>query len=183
MIGIEARAQFQEKENRLPDSVFACIGGGSNAIGIFRAFIDDASVAIHAAEGGGKGAFMGKTAATLSMGRPKVFQGSYSYCLLDDQDEPVPSSSIAAGLDYPGIGPEHAHLKESKRVKYHLITDEEAVEAYKLLSRKEGIIPAIESSHALALAMKALKGKGETSIINLSGRGDKDVERDLAAEL
>jgi len=183
IIGSEARSQILEVENSLPDSVFACIGGGSNAIGIFRGFLNDPQVAIHAAEGGGTGPVIGKTAATLSLGKPKVYQGTYSYCLLGEDGEPTPSQSIAAGLDYPGIGPEHADLKESGRVNYHLITDQEAIDAYKLLSVKEGIIPAIESAHAIALALKLLKNKGETSIINLSGRGDKDVERDLAEEL
>ncbi len=180
VIGKEAREQILKKENRLPDSVIACIGGGSNAIGIFSAFLDDKDVKIFAAEGGGEGLILGKTAATLSLGKAMVFQGSYSLVLQDEKGNPVKSHSIAAGLDYPGIGPEHAHLHETKRVEYLPITDDEAVEAFKLLSKIEGIIPAMESAHAVALAAKILKNKNELAIINLSGRGDKDVHRVLA---
>jgi len=123
---------------------------------------------------------LGETAATLNLGKPGVFQGTYSYALTDEKGEVYPTRSIAAGLDYPGISPQHALLKDSGRAEYHLITDNEAIEGFKLLSHLEGIIPAIESSHAVALAKKILKGKREQiSIINLSGRGDKDVERDL----
>lgn len=180
VIGKEARGQFLEKEGRLPDNILACIGGGSNAIGLFGAFLNDESVHIHAAEGGGKGYHLNETAATLSMGRPGVFQGTYSYALMDENDEVVPTRSIAAGLDYPGVSPQHALLKETARAQYHLITDAEAIEAFEILSQLEGIIPAIESAHAIALAIKILKGKNdEVSIINLSGRGDKDVDRKL----
>jgi tryptophan synthase beta chain len=180
VIGKEAKKQIMEAEGRLPDNIFACIGGGSNAIGLFTDFLYNETVSIHAAEGGGEGAVLGKTAATLSLGKPGVFQGTFSYTLSDEDGEVYPTQSIAAGLDYPGISPQHALLKEMKRANYHLITDTEAIEAFKLLSSLEGIIPAIESSHAVALAMKLLKGKeNEVSIINLSGRGDKDVERDL----
>ena len=179
VIGKEARQQILEKENKLPDSIFACIGGGSNAIGIFSAFLDDADVNIYAAEGGGEGLILGKTAATLTLGKPMAFQGAYTLVLQDEQGNDIKSHSIAAGLDYPGIGPEHSHLHEIKRVNYQPITDIEAVEAFKLLSHLEGIIPAMESSHAVALATKVLKDKGELAIINLSGRGDKDVERVL----
>ncbi|HPE44128.1 MAG TPA: tryptophan synthase subunit beta [Bacteroidales bacterium] len=179
VIGKEAKKQIIEAEGRLPDSVLACIGGGSNAIGLFDDFLYDEGVAIHAAEGGGTGE-LGQTAATLSLGKPGVFQGTYSYALTDENNEIYPSYSIAAGLDYPGISPQHTLLKDVGRAHYHLITDAEAIEAFKLLSRLEGIIPAIESSHAVALAMKLLRGKSDQlSIINLSGRGDKDVERDL----
>lgn len=181
VIGTEAREQIMEQEGRLPDSIFACIGGGSNAIGLFSGFLEDKGVAIHAAEGGGDGV-LNRTASTLVMGRPAVFQGTYSYCLLDDKDQPIAAYSIASGLDYPGVGPEHANLKESGRVTYHCITDEEAIKAFNDLSCLEGIIPAIESAHAIALAMKILKGKNQISIINLSGRGDKDVERDMEKE-
>ena len=180
VIGKEARAQILEKENRLPDSIIACIGGGSNAIGIFSAFLDDKDVKIFAAEGGGEGLILGKTAATLTLGKAMVFQGSYSLVLQDDNGNPVKSHSIAAGLDYPGIGPEHAHLHQTKRVDYMPITDDEAVEAFKLLSKIEGIIPAMESAHAVALATKILRNKNQLAIINLSGRGDKDVHRILA---
>ncbi|OQY08702.1 MAG: tryptophan synthase subunit beta [Fusobacteriia bacterium 4572_132] len=177
VIGEEARRQILEDEGRLPDSIFACIGGGSNAIGIFSAFLEDEGTKLYAAEGGGEGLILGKTAATLNLGRPKVFQGSYSYCLLDDADEPVEAYSISAGLDYPGVGPEHSFLKDAKRVEYHSITDTEAVEAFKMLAKTEGIIPAIESAHAVALATKLLKNKDKLAIINISGRGDKDVGR------
>ena len=180
VIGKEAREQILQKENRLPDSIIACIGGGSNAIGIFSAFLDVKDVKIFAAEGGGEGLILGKTAATLTLGKPMAFQGAYSLVLQDEQGNPVKSYSIAAGLDYPGIGPEHSHLHEIKRVNYMPVTDDEAVEAFKLLSKIEGIIPAMESSHAVALAAKILKNKNELTIINLSGRGDKDVERILA---
>jgi tryptophan synthase beta chain len=181
VIGTEAREQIMEQEGRLPDSIFACIGGGSNAIGLFSGFLEDKNVAIYAAEGGGDGV-LNRTASTLVMGRPAVFQGTYSYCLLDDKDQPISAYSIASGLDYPGVGPEHANLKETGRVTYHCITDEEAIKAFNDLSCLEGIIPAIESAHAIALAMKILKGKNQISIINLSGRGDKDVERDMEKE-
>jgi tryptophan synthase beta chain len=181
VIGTEAREQILEQEGRLPDSIFACIGGGSNAIGLFSGFLNDKDVVIHAAEGGGEGT-LNRTASTLVMGRPAVFQGTYSYCLLDDTDQQIPAYSIASGLDYPGVGPEHANLKETGRVTYHCITDEEAIKAFNDLSCLEGIIPAIESAHAIALAMKVLKGKNALSIINLSGRGDKDVEREMEKE-
>jgi len=179
IIGREAKKQFLEAESRLPDNIMACIGGGSNAIGLFNEFLLDDDVKIHAAEGGGHGV-LGQTAATLNLGRAGVFQGTFSYALSNEKGEIYPSYSIAAGLDYPGISPQHALLKDLGRAKYHLIKDEEAVEAFKLLSKLEGIIPAMESSHAIALALKLLKGKSdEITIINLSGRGDKDVERDF----
>ena len=180
IIGKEAKKQFIEREGRLPDNLLACIGGGSNAIGLFDNFLKDHEVAIHAAEGGGLGPILGETAATLNLGKPGVFQGTHSYALTDDKGDICPTRSIAAGLDYPGVSPQHSLLKDTKRAEYHLITDKEAIEGFMLLSHLEGIIPAIESSHAIALAMKLLKNKPEQiSIINLSGRGDKDVERDL----
>jgi tryptophan synthase beta chain len=178
VIGNEARQQILLAHGRLPESIFACIGGGSNAIGMFQAFLEDTDVKIYAAEGGGSGS-LPITAATLSFGKIGHFQGTYSYCLADDEGKPLPSYSIAAGLDYPGVSPQHAYLKEKGRVTYLPITDKEAVEAYMALSHLEGIIPAIESAHAIALAMKMLKDKGEVSIINLSGRGDKDVAREM----
>lgn len=177
VIGNEARQQILEKEGRLPDDIFAAVGGGSNAIGLFSGFLDDASVKIHGGEGGGEGT-MPHTAATLSFGKPLVFQGTKSYCLVDENNQPLPSESIAAGLDYPGISPQHAYLKDSGRADYFPVTDKEAVEALNLLSRLEGIIPAIESAHAVALAMKMMKDKHKLVVVNLSGRGDKDVERD-----
>ena len=179
IIGKETRQQILKKENQLPDSIIACIGGGSNAIGIFGAFLNDENVKLHAGEGGGEALILGKTAATLTLGREMIFQGSNSIVLQDEQGNAINSHSIAAGLDYPGIGPEHAHLKDTKRVNYYPITDNEAVEAFKLLSKIEGIIPALESAHAIALSTKILKNKNEISIINLSGRGDKDVGRIL----
>lgn len=178
VIGNEARQQILEKEGRLPDSIIACIGGGSNAIGLFSAFLEDKEVKIYGAEGGGKD-IATNTAATLNYGKPIVFQGTYSYCLTDANDNPIASKSIAAGLDYPGISPQHAHLKDTQRAQYFSVTDEEAIEAFKLLSRLEGITPAIESSHAVALALKLMKNKNELVIVNLSGRGDKDVEREM----
>jgi tryptophan synthase beta chain len=178
VIGQEARTQILNAEGRLPQSVFACVGGGSNAIGLFSGFLDDMEVSIFGAEGGGN-ATLENTAATLSLGKPTVFQGTYSYCLVDGDGNPIESHSIAAGLDYPGISPQHAFLKETSRASYFAVTDNEAVTAFKLLSQLEGITPAIETSHAVALAAKLLKGKGDLAIINLSGRGDKDVERSL----
>ncbi|NCA86765.1 MAG: tryptophan synthase subunit beta [Clostridia bacterium] len=178
VIGQEARNQIFEAEGRLPDSIFACVGGGSNAIGLFQGFLRDNSVQIFGAEGGGEGE-VPRTAATLSKGKAGVFQGTYSYCLMNEKDEPSTSYSIAAGLDYPGISPQHAFLKDSHRATYYPVSDQEAVDAYITLSRMEGIIPAIESAHAIALAMKLLKDKNQLAIVNLSGRGDKDVERKL----
>ena len=178
IIGKEAKKQIIEAEGRLPDNIFACVGGGSNAIGLFQEFLYD-PVNIYAAEGGGEKAEPGKTAATLSIGKPGVFQGTYSYAISDENGDVCPTSSIAAGLDYPGVSPQHSLLKEKQRAKYYAVTDDEAVEAFKILSCLEGIIPAIESSHAVALAMSLLKGQGDKiSIVNLSGRGDKDVGRD-----
>lgn len=176
VIGEEMKKQILEVEGRLPDAVVACIGGGSNAIGAFKDFLKD-DVALYAAEGAGENTILGETAATLTLGRSGVFQGAFSLCLMDENDEPVPSKSIAAGLDYPGIGPEHAFLKSTNRVSYHPITDAEALDGYGFLSRMEGIIPAIESAHAVALTQKLFKDKNSLVIINLSGRGDKDVSR------
>lgn len=176
VISQEMKEQIVEAEGQLPDRVIACIGGGSNAIGAFSEFLED-DVKLDAAEAGGEALSIGKTAATLNFGKATVFQGSYSLCLLDENDQPTHSQSIAAGLDYPGIGPEHAHLQQIGRVNYHPISDTEAIEAYRLLAKTEGIISAIESAHAVALALKILKDKGELAIINISGRGDKDIDR------
>lgn len=177
VIGDEARAQIIEAEGRLPDAIVACAGGGSNAIGLFSAFLGESSVDIYGAEGGGTDVAGLRTAATLTRGKPTVFQGTYSYCLVDGQGKPVDAYSISAGLDYPGIGPEHAYLKDSGRVRYEPIMDDEAVEAFRALSREEGIIPAIESAHALALVSKRFAGSGKLVLVNLSGRGDKDLGR------
>lgn len=178
-IGIEARRQIIELEGRLPDSVIACVGGGSNAIGIFQGFLDDESVKIYGAEAAGKGIDTDQHAATMTLGKVGVLHGFKSYVLQDDKDEVVPVYSISAGLDYPGVGPEHAYLRDSGRVKYVAVTDKQAVEAFYLLSQTEGIIPALESSHALAYAIELAPAlpPDHIMIINLSGRGDKDVQQ------
>jgi tryptophan synthase beta chain len=179
-IGQEARRQILETENRLPDNLFACVGGGSNAIGLYSAFLDDETVNIYSAEGGGEGELLYKTASTLVMGSPLVFQGTYSYCLVDPENNAVDTYSMAAGLDYPGVGPEHAYLKDSGRAQYYCVTDQQAIDAFRRLSMLEGIIPAIESSHAVALAMDMMHDRrDQVSIINLSGRGDKDMGREM----
>lgn len=181
VISDECRNQILEKENRLPDYVIACVGGGSNAIGAFTAFIPDDNVKLIGVEAAGLGLNTEKHAASLSKGTVSIADGMKSYFITDNNGNIKPVYSISAGLDYPGIGPEHAYLNEIKRAKYVSITDVEAVEAFKTLSREEGIIPAIESSHALAYAMKLSKqvDKGSIFIVNLSGRGDKDVKEIL----
>jgi tryptophan synthase beta chain len=178
VIGDEARAQFLQKENRLPDAVIACVGGGSNAIGMFTAFVGDSDVKLIGVEAAGKGIDTDEHAATMTMGTHGVFQGSLSYLLQDKLGQVLPAHSISAGLDYPGIGPEHAYLKDSLRAEYVPITDQEALDALQFLSRTEGIIPALESAHAIAYAIKLAPTmkKDETIVICLSGRGDKDVE-------
>jgi len=178
IIGDEARAQMLELTGRLPDAVLACVGGGSNAIGIFYAFIGDKSVRLIGLEAGGEGLDSGKHAATLVGGTPGVLHGTRTYVLQDEDGQTKESHSISAGLDYPGVGPEHAYLYESGRAEYRAITDKEAMEAFALLSKSEGIIPAIETAHALAGAIKVGKELGERAnlLINLSGRGDKDVQ-------
>ena len=177
VIGREAREQFLEREGRLPDYAVACVGGGSNAIGLFSAFLDDAEVRLVGVEPAGRGTDkLGDHAATLAFGTPKVFQGFKSYVLTDAAGEAAPVYSISAGLDYPGVGPEHAWLKDTGRARYERVTDEEALAAFRTLCRREGILPALESSHALAWALRLLPSldKGETVLVNLSGRGDKD---------
>lgn len=182
IIGVEARAQVLELTGRLPDVVAACVGGGSNAIGIFHAFLDDPQVRLVGLEAGGDGVDTGRHAATITGGAPGVLHGARSFLLQDDDGQTIESHSISAGLDYPGVGPEHAWLASIGRAEYRPITDAEAMEAFRLLSRTEGIIPAIESSHALAGAMKLgreLTVEGQEPpiiLVNLSGRGDKDVE-------
>ncbi|SBS75927.1 tryptophan synthase, beta subunit [uncultured Mycobacterium sp.] len=178
IIGLEARTQILAQAGRLPDAVAACVGGGSNAIGIFHRFIDDVSVRLVGFEAAGDGVETGRHAATFTGGTPGAFQGSYSYLLQDDDGQAIESHSISAGLDYPGVGPEHAFLKELGRTEYQPITDVEAMDAFGLLCRLEGIIPAIESAHAVAGAVKlaAELGPGAIILVNLSGRGDKDVE-------
>ncbi|MGE2737997.1 tryptophan synthase subunit beta [Mycolicibacterium vaccae] len=178
VIGMEARAQMLDQAGRLPDAVVACVGGGSNAIGIFHAFIDDPGVALIGYEAAGDGVETGRHAATFTGGSPGAFQGSFSYLLQDEDGQTIESHSISAGLDYPGVGPEHALLKDVGRARYEPITDTEAMDALSLLSRTEGIIPAIESAHAVAGATKLAAELGPDAIIlvNISGRGDKDVE-------
>ncbi|OBB81260.1 tryptophan synthase subunit beta [Mycobacterium colombiense] len=178
IIGLEARAQIQAQAGRLPDAVVACIGGGSNAIGIFHPFIDDPNVRLVGFEAAGDGVETGRHAATFSGGSPGAFQGSFSYLLQDDDGQTIESHSISAGLDYPGVGPEHAYLRETGRAEYRPITDSEAMDAFRVLCRTEGIIPAIESAHAVAGALKLGPelGQGAIIVVNLSGRGDKDVE-------
>ncbi len=178
IIGMEARVQIQGQAGKLPDAVVACVGGGSNAIGIFHAFLDDPDVRLVGFEAAGDGVETGRHAATFAGGSPGAFQGSFSYLLQDEDGQTIESYSISAGLDYPGVGPEHAWLKDIGRVTYQPITDSEAMEAFGLLCRMEGIIPAIESAHAVAGALKLGRelGKGAVIVVNLSGRGDKDVE-------
>ncbi|MBR6459451.1 MAG: pyridoxal-phosphate dependent enzyme, partial [Actinomycetaceae bacterium] len=181
VIGEEARAQVLDLTGQLPDYAVACIGGGSNAIGLFNAFLDDEDVKIVGCEAAGSGLSSGKTAASINAGTLGVFQGAKSYLLQDEDGQTIDSHSISAGLDYPGIGPEHAWLSDIGRADYIAITDAEAMEAFRLLTREEGIIPAIESSHALAGAIRigreaAERGESPVILVNLSGRGDKDVQ-------
>jgi len=179
IIGIEARRQILQAENRLPDYVVACVGGGSNAIGLFHPFVDDKDVKIVGIEPGGKGLHTQDHAASISKGSVGVIHGFKCYTLQDEQGEPLPVHSIAAGLDYPGVGPEHSHYYASGRADYASVTDQEALDAFFYLSKTEGIIPALESSHAVAYAMKLAKNlpKDKIIIVNLSGRGDKDVKQ------
>ena len=177
IIGVEARQQVLDLVGRLPDVVCACVGGGSNAMGILHRFIDDASVRLVGFEAGGSGIASGKHAARFATGIPGVLHGAYTYVLQDEDGQTIESHSVSAGLDYPSVGPEHAHLLETGRAEYRPITDVEAMEAFQLLCRTEGILPAIESSHALAGAMQLGRELGPEALIlvNLSGRGDKDV--------
>ncbi|MGL6029918.1 MAG: tryptophan synthase subunit beta [Legionella sp.] len=177
IIGEEARRQCLEKTGRLPNALVACVGGGSNAIGLFYPFLNDESVAIYGVEAGGKGLESGQHAASLIAGKPGVLHGNRTYLLCDEQGQVMDTHSVSAGLDYPGVGPEHAHLKDSGRVIYEAITDDEALDAFRTLTRVEGIMPALESSHAVAYAMKRAKTMSPEQIIivNLSGRGDKDI--------
>jgi tryptophan synthase beta chain len=178
VIGLEARAQVLESTGRLPDAVAACVGGGSNAIGIFHAFLDDPQVRLCGYEAGGDGIHTGRHAATLTEGSPGALHGALSYLLQDDDGQTIEAHSISAGLDYPGVGPEHSYLKDIGRAEYHPVTDAEAMEAFQLLCRTEGIIPAIESAHAVhgAVMLGRELGPGGVVLVNLSGRGDKDVD-------
>lgn len=177
VIGVEARQQILEATGRLPDAVVACVGGGSNAIGIFHPFIDDADVRLIGVEAGGEG-LNGRHAASLSAGSRGVLHGSLSYVLHDEDGQIILAHSISAGLDYPGVGPEHAYLKDSGRATYVPVTDQEALDAFVMLAKAEGIIPALESAHAVAHGVQVARdlGPGAIVIINISGRGDKDVQ-------
>lgn len=177
VIGREAREQILEQEGRLPDALVACVGGGSNAIGLFHPFLADESVAIYGVEAGGDGIDTGKHAAPLCAGKPGVLHGNRTYLMEDTNGQIIETHSISAGLDYPGVGPEHAWLKDIGRANYVSVTDAEAMQGFHALTRIEGIIPALESSHALAYVMKLAPtmSKDQSIIINLSGRGDKDI--------
>lgn len=178
IIGREARQQFTERFDRLPNYVTACVGGGSNAIGMFTAFLDDAEVALVGVEPAGHGLNTADHAATLTLGKPGQIHGMKCYVLEDEQGEPLPVYSIASGLDYPGVGPQHSYLKDLGRVSYDSVTDDECLDAFMKLSRIEGIIPALESAHAVAWAMRkaAELTPDQTILVNLSGRGDKDAD-------
>jgi tryptophan synthase beta chain len=186
VIGIEARRQIVEQAGRLPDECIACVGGGSNAIGLFHAFREDKAVRLVGVEAGGEGLASGKHAARFGdsrLGRPGVLHGTYTYLLQDEDGQVLPTHSISAGLDYPAVGPEHAMLKESGRVEYTAIEDDQALDAFQRLARIEGILPALESSHAVAEAIRRAPGMSRESIllVNLSGRGDKDLDTVLQA--
>jgi len=177
VIGKEVRYQIMEFEGRLPDALVACVGGGSNAMGLFYPFIDDADVALNGVEAAGEGIASGRHAATLCTGRPGVLHGNRTYLLETEDGQIIETHSISAGLDYPGVGPEHAWLKDSARARYVSITDQEALAAFHELTRTEGIMPALESSHAIAYAKKLAPelGRKKVIVVNLSGRGDKDI--------
>lgn len=178
VIGQEARQQFQEKEGKLPNYITACVGGGSNAMGLFTAFLNDDDVNIVGVEPAGKGLATTEHSATLTLGKPSEIHGMKCYVLEDENGEPMPVHSIASGLDYPGVGPQHSYLKELGRVNYETASDEECFDAFMTLSQVEGIIPALESSHAVAWAMRkaAELPSDQTILVNLSGRGDKDAD-------
>jgi len=184
IIGREARAQILEQAGRLPDALVACVGGGSNAIGLFYPFLNDTDVALYGVEGGGDGLASGRHAAPLCAGRPGVLHGNRTYLMEDDNGQIIETHSVSAGLDYPGVGPEHAWLKDAKRATYVAVTDDEALAAFHDLTRIEGIIPALESSHALAHTTKLAPSmtKDQIIIVNLSGRGDKDIHTVAARE-
>ena len=184
VIGREARQQMEEMTGRLPDALIACVGGGSNAIGLFHPFLDDREVVLYGVEAAGDGIETGRHSAPLSAGRPGVLHGNRTYLMEDEDGEIIETHSISAGLDYPGVGPEHAWLKDSGRARYVSITDAEAMEGFHALTRWEGIIPALESSHAIAYAMKLAPTMqpDQSILVNLSGRGDKDINTIAARE-
>ncbi|MFM9873952.1 MAG: tryptophan synthase subunit beta [Fimbriimonadaceae bacterium] len=177
VIGFEARRQYQERHNCLPDVAVACVGGGSNAIGFFHAFVPDESVRLFGVEAGGDGVETGRHAAPLTAGRPGVLHGSFSYLMQDDDGQILPTASVSAGLDYPGVGAEHSYLKDIGRVNYLAVTDTEALDAFRWLAESEGLIPAFESAHAFAILKHKIWEPGTRVLLNLSGRGDKDMER------
>ena len=178
VVGYEAKEQFREMTGGKPDHLVACVGGGSNAIGLFTAFLEDEDIKIYGVEPSGLSFKPGEHAATMTLGTPGVIHGFKCYLLQDDEGNPLPVYSVASGLDYPGVGPEHSYLKDIGRIKYETITDKEAIDAFFQLSRVEGIIPALESAHAVSYAVKlaASLPKDETILVNLSGRGDKDID-------
>ncbi|PWD98319.1 tryptophan synthase subunit beta [Marinilabilia rubra] len=177
VVGVESKEQFYEMTGEMPDSVVACVGGGSNAMGIFGGFIENESIDLYGVEPGGLSMKTGDHAATMMQGKPGTIHGFKCYLLQDENGEPSPVYSVASGLDYPGVGPEHSMLKDMGRVNYDMVTDKETIDAFFELSRLEGIIPALESSHAVAYALKLAKKNPQTSIlVNLSGRGDKDID-------
>lgn len=176
VIGLETKRQSLEKFHRLPDAIIACVGGGSNAAGMFHPFVEDANVSLIGVEAGGRGQALGQHASTLTFGQPGVLHGSLSYVLQNEDGQTADVHSVSAGLDYPGVGPEHSYWKDTRRVRYFNVSDTEAIEAFGVLARSEGIIPALESAHALAFALKHARtmAKDQILVINLSGRGDKD---------
>jgi tryptophan synthase beta chain len=181
VIGDEAMVQLREREGRDPDVVVACVGGGSNAIGIFEAFLPEPSVGLVGVEAGGRGDGLGEHCRSLTLGEPGVLHGSYSYLLQDEQGQVVPTHSISAGLDYPGVGPEHAFLKDAGRATYVSVTDGEALEGFRALATLEGILPALEPAHAIGWLLRRPLVEGSLVLVNLSGRGDKDLETVRAA--
>lgn len=178
IVGDEAKEQFQELVGKEPDNLVACVGGGSNAIGLFSAFLENEKIDIYGVEPSGRGLSLGDHAATLTLGSPGQIHGMHTYLLQNEAGEPQPVYSIASGLDYPGVGPQHSFLKDIKRIKYEIVSDKECLEAFLELSKVEGIIPALESAHAIAFAIKLAKrlSKDKTILVNLSGRGDKDID-------
>lgn len=177
IVGIEAREQFYDMTGELPDNVVACVGGGSNAMGIFSAFLEDKECHLYGVEPGGRSLDLGDHAATMKFGTPGIIHGFKTYTLQDEKGEPAPVYSVASGLDYPGVGPEHSMLKDMNSVRYEIINDKETIDAFFELSQLEGIIPALESAHAVAYALKLAKEQPHKSIlVNLSGRGDKDID-------
>ena len=177
VVGIEAKEQFMEMTGELPDNVVACVGGGSNAMGIFSAFLEEEECKLFGVEPAGLSLELGEHAATMTLGKPGIIHGFKCYLLQDENGEPAPVYSVASGLDYPGVGPEHSMLKDMKRVSYQTATDKETIDAFYELSRLEGIIPALESAHAVAYALKLARENPRQSIlVNLSGRGDKDID-------